>query len=190
MSADTAARDAATAETRAMTPEEIRARIVRLAFGGDEGAYARFVDAIREALPPTVTVVLRGSAVTGCRWADGQPFDGDGPGTSDLDLTLVGRDMLKLWDEFYIPGLHSVPLGEDHPHAAPTMLPLRRALCALTGRPVNIQATSDLVQYGRDVLLDQPYFTLIDREERAHEVPAWERKLEEAAATQDTAGSA
>ena len=193
MSADTAARDAATAETRAMTPEQVRERIVRLAFGGDEAAYGRFVDAIREALPPTVSVVLRGSAVTGCRWADGQPFDADGPGTSDLDLTFVGRDMLKLWEEFYIPGLHSVPLGEDHPNAAPTMLPLRRALCALTGRPVNIQATSDLVQYGRDVLLDQPYFTLIDRDERAHEVPEWERTLEQRAAEAErpnTAGTA
>jgi hypothetical protein len=77
--------------------------------------------------------------------------------------------MLKLWDEFYIPGLHSVPLSDEHPNAAPVFVPLRRALSTLAGRPVNIQATTDLVQYGRDVLLDQPYFTLLDRQERASE---------------------
>jgi hypothetical protein len=29
--------------------------------------------------------------VTGFRWKDGATFDADGPGTSDLDLTLVGH---------------------------------------------------------------------------------------------------
>jgi hypothetical protein len=159
----------ATAETRDLPDEAIRDRIVRLAFGGDDRRYEEFVQAIREALPADVTVVLRGSAVTGRRWADGQPFDAEGPGTSDLDLTLVGGDMLKLWDEFYIPGLHSVPLSDEHPNAAPVFVPLRRALCTLAGRPVNIQATTDLVQYARDVLLDQPYFTLLDRQGRAPE---------------------
>ena len=155
-----------TEETRQLPDEAVRERIVRLGFGGDERRYEEFVGAIREAIPADVTVVLRGSAVTGRRWADGQPFDADGPGTSDLDLTLVGRDMVKLWDEQYIPGLHSVPLSEDHPNAAPALVPLRRALCTIAGRPVNIQATTDLVQYGRDVLLDQPYFKLIDGDER------------------------
>jgi hypothetical protein len=160
---------AATSETRELPDEAIRQRIVRLAFGGDERRYEAFVEGIREAIPPDVTVVLRGSAVTGRRWADGQPFDAEGPGSSDLDLTLVGRDMLKVWNELYIPGLHSVPLSDEHPDAAPVFVPLRRALSALAGRPVNIQATTDLVQYARDVLLDQPYFTLLDREERAPE---------------------
>ncbi len=41
-------------------------------------------------------------------------------------------------------------------------MPLRRALCRIAGREVNIQATSSFVQYVRDVLLDQPYFTLIE----------------------------
>ena len=126
--------------------------------------------AIREALPADVTVVLRGSAVIGVRWEDGAPFDADGPGTSDLDLTLVGGDMLKLWSEdaFYIPKLHTAPLNDDTPDSCPSLVPLRRALCRIAGRPVNIQATSSFVQYARDVLLDQPYFTLIDGEgERA-----------------------
>jgi hypothetical protein len=163
MSDATAARDAATAETREMSPAAIRARIIDLAFGGDEARYEQFLAALREVIPPDVTVVLRGSAVTGRRWEDGAPFDADGPGTSDLDLTLVGGEMLKLFDEFYIPGLHSVPLSDEHPNASPTFLPLRRALCALVGRPVNIQATSDFVQYARDVVMNQPYFTMIER---------------------------
>lgn len=152
----------ATSATRSMSDEAVRSRIVELGFGGDEARYEQFVWAIREAIPVPVTVVLRGSAVTGVKWADGSPFDAAGPGTSDLDLTFVGGDMLKLFEEFYIPGLHSVPLSDDSPGAAPALVPLRRALCTIAGRPVNIQATSSLVQYARDVLLDQPYFTLFD----------------------------
>ena len=170
MSDTAAAVYAATAETRAMPPEAVRARIIALAFGGDAARYEQFVATLREVIPPDVGVVLRGSAVIGCRWSDGAPFDADGPGTSDLDLTLVGGGMLKLYDEFHIPGLHSVPMGEDHPDAAPTLLPLRRKLCELAGRPVNIQATSDFVQYARDIVMDQPYFTVIEKaEDRAPE---------------------
>ena len=161
-----------------LSDAEILDRVVRLAFGGDRARYDEFVGAVREATPPDVTVVLRGSAVTGKRWADGAPFDADGPGTSDLDLTFVGGDMLRLYEEFYIPGVHSVPLSDEHPDACPTLLPLRHALCALAGRPVNIQATSDFVQYGRDILFDQPYFTMIDADEREGERARWERDME------------
>src|SRR5213595_3791320 len=90
--------------------EATRRRIVQLAFGGDEARYGQFIDALREVIPWDVTIILRGSAVTGKRWGDGAPFDADGPGTSDLDLTFVGGDMVKLFESFYIPGLHSVPL--------------------------------------------------------------------------------
>lgn len=154
---------AATDYTRTLPPEAVRERVVRLAFAGDHQRFADFMRVLDEFIPPDVAIVLRGSAVIGIRWADGAPFDADGPGTSDLDLTFVGGEMLKLWEEFYIPGLHSVPLSEEHPKACPTLLPLRRSLCAIAGRPVNIQATSDLVQYGRDVLFDQPYLTLREK---------------------------
>lgn len=153
---------AATDATRSLPEDAIRARIIQLGFAGDERRFGQFVQAIRDAIPLPVTVVLRGSAVTGVKWADGSPFDAAGPGTSDLDLTFVGSEMLKLFEEFYIPGLHSVPLSDDAPDVAPTLTPLRRALCTIAERPVNIQATSSLVQYARDVLLDQPYFTLLD----------------------------
>jgi len=145
--------------------EATRARIVRLAFGGDERRYEQFLAALREVTPREVEVILRGSAVTGSRWSDGQPFDVDGPGTSDLDVTFLGREMLKFWDSFYIPGLHTVPLSDEHPDASKTMTPLRRALCTLAGRPVNLQASADIVQFARDVIMDQPYVTLITRDE-------------------------
>ena len=53
-----------------------------------------FCRAIDEVVPPGTIVVLRGSAVTGHRWKDDAPFDADGAGTSDLDLTLVGSGCL------------------------------------------------------------------------------------------------
>ena len=74
--------------------------------------------------------VLRGSAVTGVRHNDGAPFDADGPGTSDLDLTLVGSEILALLHAiagFYIPGIHSKPLSEKDPDIAPGLVPLRDA---------------------------------------------------------------
>lgn len=155
---------AATELTRELSDAEVRDRVVQLGFDADRNRFDAFVSALREALPPDVTVVVRGSAVIGVRWEDGAPFDADGPGTSDLDLTLVGGDMLKLWsdDAFYIPKLHTAPLNDDTPHACPSLVPLRRTLCNIAGRPVNIQATSSFVQYARDVLFDQPYFTLIE----------------------------
>jgi hypothetical protein len=145
-----------------------RERIIRLAFGGDEARYEQFLAALREVTPPDAEVILRGSAVTGRRWSDGQPFDADGPGTSDLDVTFIGREMLKFWEEFYIPKLHTVPLSDEHPDASKTFTPLRRALCRLAGRPVNLQASAGMVQFARDVLMDQPYVTLIDKQEGAN----------------------
>jgi hypothetical protein len=157
--------------------DEVRERIVRIAFDGDGARYEQFMQALREAIPRDVSVILRGSAVTGYRWADGQPFDADGSGTSDLDLTLVGGKMLDLFEDFYIPGLHSVPLSEEHPAASKVFTPLRNGLSRLARRPVNIQATSDLVQYARDVLMNQPYYTLLERiEQEDQPVGKWERR--------------
>jgi hypothetical protein len=143
----------------------VRERVIRLAFAGDRERYDEFVRALRDAIPPDVSVVLRGSAVTGTRWEDGAPFDSDGPGTSDLDLTMIGGDMVKHFDVFYIPGLHSVPLGDAHPDASVTFVPLRKALHSIAQRPVTIQATSDFVQFLRDRVMNQPYFTIIAKQD-------------------------
>jgi len=152
-------------QSQERTGDETRERIIRLAFGGDRARYEEFLRTMREAIPPDVSVVLRGSAVTGTRWEDGAPFDADGPGSSDLDLTLIGGGMVKHFEVFYIPGLHSAPLSDEHPDASVTFLPLRKALTRIAGRPVNIQATADLVQYLRDVVMNQPYYTLIPKRE-------------------------
>lgn len=142
--------------------EVVRERILRLAFDGDDARLQRFINAIRKTVPPGAQVILRGSAVTGMRWADGQPFDADGPGTSDLDVTFLSAEMVQLWENSYIPKLHTVPLSEDYPDACPPLNNLRHRLCKLAGRPVNLQASTDLVQFARDVLFDQPYFILIE----------------------------
>jgi hypothetical protein len=158
--------DAASDPGPALTGDEVRDRVIRLAFDGDRDRYEQFLKTLREAIPPDVTVILRGSAVTGYRWHTEIPFDADGPGTSDLDLTLVSGDMVKLFDVHYIPGLHTAPLSDAHPDASVQLHPLRSALCAIARRPVNIQATSNLLQFVRDVVMNQPYYLMIDADAR------------------------
>lgn len=145
--------------------DELRDNVVRLAFGGDENKYNEFLNVLSEATPDGVQVILRGSAVTGHKWGSDEPFDHDGPGTSDMDVTFVGGDMVMLFRDFHIPGIHSAPLSEAHPFASPALGPLRERLCRMTGRPVNLQATTSLVQFVRDVVMDQPYVVLLDKRE-------------------------
>ncbi len=156
----------------ALTDAETRSRICRLAFGGDEARFQQFLDVLHDVIPPNVMIILRGSAVTGTRWEDGAPFDADGPGTSDLDLTLVGGNMVKMFDVFYIPGMHTAPLNDEHPEVSTTFRPLRHALCTIARRPVNIQATADVVQFVRDVTMNQPYYVLVDKRSDESEPPA------------------
>jgi hypothetical protein len=147
-----------------LTQEEGRANVVRLAFDGDEERFNDFLRVLREEIPPGTGAVLRGSAVTGRRWKDGAPFDADGPGTSDLDLTLVGNDVIGLFTVtgFFVPGVHSRPLSDEDPGIAPDLVPLRETLMAMTGRPVNIQATRKAAMAFRGDTLGQPYVTLLE----------------------------
>jgi len=147
-----------------LTEEEKRSNVIRLAFGGSPERFEEFCRAVRQDIPDGTAVVLRGSAVTGQRWKDGAPFDADGPGTSDLDLTLVGDEAVALFKltGFFVPGVHSRPVSEDDPDIAPSLIPLRETLMAMTGRPVNIQASRDVVIQFRGGLLDQPYLTLVE----------------------------
>src|SRR5689334_1507174 len=117
-----------------VSQQEIRDRVIRLVFGGDAERYEEFVGVLRDATPPDVDVILRGSAVTGHKFGTDEPFDADGPGTSDLDVTFVGGDMVMLFREFHIPAVHSVPLSEEHPFASPSLAPLRKRLCEMVGR--------------------------------------------------------
>ena len=134
--------------------------VLRLAFNNQRELFDRFCQIVQEAVPEAHAAVLRGSAITGKRFADGAPFDADGPGTSDLDLTLVGSDVLRYYSAFWIPGIHSKPLSEVDPDIAPELVPLRERLMDMVKRPVNIQGTCDWIQYFRGEIMDQPYLTL------------------------------
>jgi len=151
-------------ETERAVPSEteMRENVVRLAFGGDPRRFKEFCEIVRQAVPEANAGVLRGSAITGLRWRDGAPFDSDGPGTSDLDLTLVGSDVLRYYsvDGYWIPGIHSRPLSDDDPDIAPELVPLRERLMKMVGRPVNIQGTRDWVQSLREVWMGQPHLVL------------------------------
>jgi hypothetical protein len=143
-----------------MTDVEKLVCVLRLAFNNDRGLFDRFCSVIRESVPEAHAAVLRGSAITGQRHTDGAPFDVEGPGTSDLDVTLVGADVLHYFSAFWIPGIHSKPLSDEDPGIAPALKPLRRQLMDLVHRPVNIQATRDWVQHFRGDIMNQPYLTL------------------------------
>jgi len=148
-----------------LSEQEKRENVVRLAFGGRAEQLDAFCRAVEDVIPPGTVVVLRGSAVTGCRWKDEAPFDADGPGTSDLDLTLVGSECLSFFKPsgFFLPGVHSRPLSEDDPDIAPGLVQLRGKLMAMVKRPVNIQASRDVVLHVRGDLLGQPYLILFEK---------------------------
>src|SRR4051812_23225570 len=164
---ETSEQDSSDDETNRLDPEsqrEFRERVTKLVFGGNENQYNEFVRTLSDATPEGVEVILRGSAVMGHKWHHPEePFDHDGPGTSDMDVTFVGGDMVMLFRDFHIPGIHSAPLSEQHPFASTALGPLRQRLCEMTGRPVNLQATTSLVQFLRDVTMYQPYLVLLDK---------------------------
>jgi len=152
-----------------MNENEVRSRIVTLAFGGDERLFIAFYRKLQQGLPKGTGIVLRGSVVTNKRHEDSTPFDSQGIGTSDIDVTLVGSKVMEAWnsDAYYIPSLHTKPLCDKDPDIAPSLNPLRESLQKLVGRPVNMQATSSLVLYGRDVLFGEPYYVVVPSGEEA-----------------------
>jgi hypothetical protein len=154
-------------EQGGLTDAQKRRNVIQFVFGGDPQRFDEFLDVLRSGIPDGTGVVLRGSALTGRRWKDDAPFDADGAGTSDLDLTLVGEPAIGLFTVtgFFIPGVHSRPLSDADPAIAPPLVALREDLMALAKRPVNIQATRDFVQTLRGDVLGQPYLTLLEKTE-------------------------
>lgn len=150
-----------------LSERQKRDNVVRLAFNGSLPLFDAFCLEIDAVVPPGTTVVLRGSAVTGYRWNDHAAFDADGPGTSDLDLTLVGSEAVKFFNitGFYVPDVHSRPLSDDDSDIAPLLVPLRQRLMTMVERPVNIQASREIVIQFRGDLLGQPYLTLLEKPE-------------------------
>ena len=118
--------------------------------------------ALGEGLPAGTTVILRGSAVNGLNFKTGEPFDADGPGTSDLDIVVVGDDAARLWvdDALLVGGLNSLPLNEESGWVAPELDPARRQAQAIAGRPVSIQAMPGWFLDLRWWLPDQAYVEL------------------------------
>jgi hypothetical protein len=147
-----------------MSDEDTEERVIRLAFDGDALRFREFKAKLKAGLPAGTSVALRGSVVTNKRWADGGPFDAGGRGTSDLDVTLIGDKVMEFWNEdaYYIPALHTKPLCDEDPAVAPALNGLREELQRLAGRPVNFQATANIILYSRDVLFDEPYCVVIE----------------------------
>ncbi len=147
-----------------MADEKVEERITMLAFDGDTLKFREFVAKLKAGLPEGTGVALRGSVITNKRWEDGEPFDSDGRGSSDLDITLIGAKVMEFWNEdgYYIPALHTKPLCDEDPTIAPALNPLREELQKLAGRPVNFQATANFILFSRDVLFDEPYHTVIE----------------------------
>ena len=150
-----------------LSERDKKENVIRLAFGGATERFEEFCRTLQDFVPPGTTAILRGSAITGKRWKDEAPFDADGPGTSDLDVTLVGEGCIHHFKAtgFYVPGVHSRPLSDDDPDIAPDLVPLRRQLMEMVHRPVNLQASRDIVTRFRGDFLDQPYFTLFTKPE-------------------------
>jgi hypothetical protein len=147
--------------------QEKRDNVIRLAFHGREDLFSNFCRTLEDFVPPGTSAVLRGSAITGRRWRDDLPFDADGPGTSDLDVTLVGDGPLLYFKAsgFFVPGIHSRPLSDVDPDIAPDLIPLRQTLMDMVKRPVNIQASRDIVILLRGDWGGQPYLTLFAKPE-------------------------
>ena len=99
--------------------------VVERAFGGDPARFGRFISTLQAAVPDGTRIILRGSAVQGVSYKSGEPFDGRGPGTSDLDVVLVGDEAMAEWqpDAFYLPGVNTMPLWDKARWVAPTARP-------------------------------------------------------------------
>ena len=152
-----------------MTDEQIEDRITKLAFDGDALRFREFCARLKAGLPEGTGIAFRGSVVTNQRYEDGRPYDSNGRGTSDLDVTLIGSKVMEFWNEdaYYIPALHTKPLCDADPGVAPALNPLREELQKLAGRPVAFQATANFILYTRDVLFKEAYYTLLEPQEAA-----------------------
>ena len=149
-----------------LTDAEKRENAIRLAFRGDRDRFDEFCRVLAESIPANTAAVLGGSSVTGHSYREGRPFDADGPMTSDLDLTLVGPEVIEYFslEGFWIPGIHSHPVKEGDDDIAPALKKLRHKLQTIAGgRPVTIQASRDFYYWIREQWLGQPYLTLVGK---------------------------
>jgi hypothetical protein len=132
------------------------------AFRGDLALFGRFLAALKLGLPEDTRLVLRGSAVVGKSFRSGEPFDAHGPGTSDLDLVVLGDEAMALWspEAFYFPGVNTLPLYDDALWVAPSLDAVRTEAQRIAGRPVSIQAMVPWFLELRAALQGQPHIVL------------------------------
>ena len=132
------------------------------AFLGDPAILESFVDVLQRALPDGTTIILRGSAIAGHSYETDAPFDADGPGTSDLDVVVVGEGVVDLWDEDarILGGVNTLPLCDSAPCAAPVLDRARRDAQTLVRRPVSIQGMAKWFLDLRGVVQGTPYAVL------------------------------
>jgi hypothetical protein len=157
--------EAAVAALRPAGSEEpaLLAGAIERAFGGDLDRFARFMAALQAGVPAGTRLVLRGSAVQGASYKTGEPFDARGPGTSDLDIVLIGDLAMSAWapDAFYLPGVNTQPLYDEAPDIAERRLAEARAAAQLVaGRPVALQAMARWFLDLRSGLQGTPYVVL------------------------------
>jgi hypothetical protein len=145
-------------------PPDLTDAMIQRAFRGDPDLFRAFLATLHEPIGHA-DIVLRGSAVTGESYR-GKAFDADGPGTSDLDITLIGRDALQLWlpDAFYVRWVNTIPLSDKTRWVAPGLDPARQAAQDLVGRPVNIQAMARWFLRLRSIVQGQRQVTLMEQE--------------------------
>ena len=117
---------------------------------------------LRDALPAGTTIALRGSTVAGRSYKTGEPFDAGGPGTSDLDVVVVGEPVVGLWvpEAQLLGGINTLPLSDDARWVAPSLDRARRRAQAVARRPVSIQAMAGWFLDLRTLVQGQPYVVL------------------------------
>ena len=157
--------ESAIAALRPVDSDEPRllAAAIQRAFDGDLDRFGRFMTALQGGVPPGTRLVLRGSAVQGESYRTGEPFDARGPGTSDLDVVLLGEAAMASWEPeaFYLPGVNTHPLYDDAPDLAdPRLERARREAQAAAGRPVSLQAMARWFLDLRSGLQGTPYVVL------------------------------
>jgi hypothetical protein len=140
----------------------LSAEALERAFLGDPAILESFVRVLRQALPDGTTIILRGSAIAGHSYETDAPFDADGPGTSDLDVVVVGEGVVDLWndDARLLGGVNTLPLSDSAPCAAPLLDLARREAQDLVRRPVSIQGMAKWFLDLRGVVQGTPYAVL------------------------------
>jgi len=157
--------EAAVAALRPAGSEEpaLLAGAIDRAFGGDLDRFARFMAALQAGVPAGTRLILRGSAVQGHSYKTGEPFDAKGPGTSDLDVVLLGETAMAAWapEAFYLPGVNTQPLYDEARTIASEDLERARAAAQeIAGRPVALQAMARWFLDLRSGLQGTPYVVL------------------------------